>query len=66
METSIVMAVTGIVVGFMQAVIIFMLAGIKKDQADIWERINNHRHEVTCTGQDCRQLKTGDVIIPGG
>ncbi len=66
METSAVMTVIGIVVGFMQAVIIFMLAGIKKDQADIWERINNHRHEVTCTGQDCRQLKTGDVIIPGG
>ena len=57
-------AVVGIIVGFMQAVIIFILAGLKKDMANIWKRMNNHYHEVSCGNDGCKSLRTGNVIIP--
>ncbi len=56
----------GAAVGILQALIIFILVGIKKDQADIWKRMNNHYHEVSCDNEKCRSLKTGNVIIPRG
>jgi len=62
METTVIT----IVIGFLQAIIIFILAGIKKDQADMWKRMNSHYHEVSCANDDCRMLKTGNVIIPRG
>jgi len=58
--------VAGLCIGFLQAIIIFILVGIKKDQADIWKRINSHYHEVACGAAECKGLKTGNVIIPHG
>ena len=60
MDTNVLM----IVVGFMQAIIIFILAGIKKEVADIWHRMNSHYHEVECNNDECKRLKTGNVVIP--
>ena len=54
-----------LVIGFLQAVIIFILVGIKKDQADMWKRMNSHYHTATCDNAGCRTLKTGNVVIPG-
>lgn len=65
METTVI-TIIGIVIGFMQGIIIFLLSGIKKEIADLWERLNNHSHEVNCSGPDCRTLHTGNVIIPRG
>ena len=65
MDTTIVTLV-GIGVGFLQGIIIFLLAGIKAEIADIWKRMNSHYHEVSCEGPDCKALKTGNVIIPHG
>ena len=62
METTIIT----LVIGFLQAIIIFILVGIKKDQTDMWKRMNSHYHEVSCDNTDCRMLKTGNVIIPRG
>ena len=67
METvGIVLTITGICIGFMQGIILFILSGIKKDQADIWSRMNNHYHEISCSNDDCKKLKTGNVVIPHG
>ena len=63
METTII-TVVGIFIGFMQAIIFYILRGIKADQADIWKRMNSHYHEVSCSNEECRTLKTGNVIIP--
>jgi len=63
METTI-MTTIGIFVGFMQGIILYVLKGIKTEQADIWRRMNSHYHEVSCSNEDCRVLKTGNVIIP--
>ncbi|MFH2076620.1 MAG: hypothetical protein ABIJ57_14965 [Pseudomonadota bacterium] len=65
METTIV-AIIGIGVGFLQAIVIFMLSGIKTEIADIWSRMNAHYHEVSCSNDDCKKLRTGNVIIPRG
>jgi len=65
MDTTII-TIAGIVVGFLQAIIIFMLSGIKTEIADIWSRMNSHYHEVSCANDDCRMLKTGNVVIPRG
>jgi len=65
METTIITAV-GIAVGFLQGIVIYILAGIKADQTDIWKRMNSHYHEVSCDNAECRSLKTGNVIIPSG
>ena len=65
MDTTII-AIVGIGVGFLQAIVIFMLRGIKTEIADIWSRVNAHYHEVSCDNDDCRMLKTGNVIIPRG
>lgn len=54
----------GIGAGFLQAIIIFVLMSIKKDIADIWSRIYDHYHEVECDSENCKTLKTGNVIIP--
>lgn len=63
METTIV-TVVGICVGVLQGIIILVLSDIKKDCADIWKRMNSHYHEVSCGNDDCKSLKTGNVIIP--
>ena len=65
MESTFV-AIILVCVGFLQGIVIFILAGIKKDQADIWKRMNSHYHEVSCDNVDCRTLRTGNVIIPRG
>ena len=62
---STVITIVGISVGFLQGIGIYILSGIKKDQADIWKRMNSHYHTATCDNSDCRTLKTGNVIIPG-
>jgi len=63
MDTTIV-TIIGIIVVFLQGLGGYILSGIKKDQADIWKRMNSHYHEVSCENTDCRMLKTGNVIIP--
>ncbi len=63
MDTTII-TIIGIIVVFLQGLGGYILSGIKKDQADIWKRMNSHYHEVSCENTDCRMLKTGNVIIP--
>jgi len=65
METTVI-TIIGIVIGFLQGVMLYVLSGIKEEIADIWKRMNSHYHEVTCTGPECKTLKTGNVIIPHG
>lgn len=52
--------------GALQGVIILLLGWIKLDQAAIWKRMDNHYHEVSCDRAECKNLRTGNVIIPGG
>jgi hypothetical protein len=61
----------GVGVGFMQGIIIFVLMGfrsdmatLKQDMKDMWKRTNSHYHEVSCSNDECKSLKTGNVIIP--
>ena len=63
MEETIV-AIAGISVGFLQGIIILILVGIRNDIVDLWKRVENHAHEVSCSGPDCRSLHSGNVIIP--
>ena len=65
METTVI-AIIGIIVGFLQGIVIFLLSGIKAEIADIWKRMNAHYHEVSCDNADCKALKTGNVVIPRG
>lgn len=65
MESNII-AIVGIIIGFAQGVIIFLLSNIKAEVSDVWKRMNNHYHEITCGSGDCRNLKTGNVVIPRG
>ncbi len=65
METTVI-TIIGIVLGFLQGIMIYILSGIKADQNDMWKRMNNHYHEVSCGNSDCKQLHTGNVIIPRG
>jgi hypothetical protein len=65
METNLV-TIIGIGVGILQTVIIFLLSGIKSEIADIWQRMNNHYHEVSCANDECKKLLTGNVVIPRG
>jgi hypothetical protein len=58
--------IVGIVVGLLQGLILLVLAGIRSDIKDLWERVYNHRHEVRCLGEQCHQVHTGNVIVPGG
>lgn len=61
-----IIGVFGIVIGVLQGVVMFMLADMKSTINATWKRVNNHYHEVSCSNVDCRALKTGHVIIPGG
>jgi hypothetical protein len=63
---SIIVAIIGVVVGFLQASILMILRDMKQDAKNNWMRINNHYHEVSCEGAGCVKLKTGNVIIPRG
>lgn len=65
METAVI-AVSSIGIGFLQGIVIFILSGMKKDQADMWERMNSHYHEASCENENCKKLRTGNVIIPRG
>lgn len=66
MEHTEIIAIIGISVGLLQGIGIFILNGMRKDHEEMWKRMNNHYHEVSCSNDDCKQLKTGNVIIPGG
>lgn len=66
MDPTLLVTVIGILVGFMQAVIILLLTSIRSEINDIWQRMNNHYHEVGCGNKDCTALHTGNVIIPRG
>jgi len=55
----------GAAVGFLQAMILLVLMGIKSDLKDVWNRLHNHYHEVEYGGEDCGKLHTGNVVIPG-
>lgn len=31
---------------------------------DMWHRIYSHYHEISCRNDECREMKTGNVIVP--
>jgi len=64
MEAVHVLVVVGVVIGFMQAIIIMLLVGLKGELNDVWDRIYNHYHEIECDNRDCTALHTGSVVIP--
>ena len=66
MEPTLLVAIIGIVVGFLQGIIILLLNSIRNEINDIWQRMNNHYHEVGCGNKDCTALHTGNVFIPRG
>jgi hypothetical protein len=57
--------VVGILIGFLQAMVLLVLNGIRNDIKDIWKRIYHHYHEVKCPNSDCNAVRTGNVIVPG-
>lgn len=64
MEAVHVLVVIGIVIGFMQAIIIMLLIGLKSELKDVWERVYNHYHVIECDNRDCTALHTGNVVVP--
>jgi hypothetical protein len=58
------LALVGIAFTLIQGLCFFILVGIKADITEIWKRIYNHYHEIECTNNDCKKVKTGNVIIP--
>lgn len=64
--SEIILAIAGLAIGILQTIIISMLSDLKQSVASVWKRMNNHYHVVECSNADCRGLKTGNVIIPGG
>ena len=63
---SYILTLVGIVIGFMQAVMIMLLLGLKGDIKDLWDRVYNHYHEIECPNSDCTAVKTGNVVVPHG
>lgn len=63
---SYIITLVGIVIGFMQAVMIMLLLGLKGDIKDLWDRVYNHYHEIECNNADCTAVKTGNVVVPHG
>ena len=61
-----VIAIIGIAVGFMQAVILLYLSSIKADIKDVWERMYDHTHTIKCSGKDCDVRETGGIVVPLG
>jgi len=61
-----VITIIGIVIGFLQGIMLFLLSGIKSEVSDVWKRINNHYHEISCGNDDCKKLVTGNIVIPRG
>ena len=64
MEAVHVIAVVGIVISFMQAIIIMLLVGLKGELNDVWDRVYNHYHIIECDNRDCTALHTGNVVVP--
>ena len=48
MGTGMVIALSAAAIGVLQALIIFILIGIRANQDAMWKRLNNHYHEVEC------------------
>ncbi len=62
---TIVVAVSGVFIGILQGLILMILNGIRGDIKDLWSRIYDHYHEITCSNDQCHMLKTGNVVVPG-
>lgn len=70
-----IIVIVGIGVGFLQALVIVILTGIKTEvksvreelaskERDIWKRVYAHYHEIDCSNDDCDARRTGNVIVP--
>jgi len=64
MTENIIITAIGGVVALLQALMIFILAGIRNDNKELWKRIYGHYHEIQCSNDECRTVKTGNVIVP--
>lgn len=64
MDSVHILTAVGIIIGFMQAVMIMLLLGLKGDIKDLWDRIYNHYHLIGCDNKACTALHTGSVVIP--
>ena len=64
-NTALASGIVAGIVGLLQGVILFVLAGIKSDIRNLWDRADRHYHEVECPSERCRAIKTGNVIVPG-
>jgi hypothetical protein len=55
----------GSLIAILQALILFILKGLKDEQKEMWNRLYRHYHKVHCDHAQCKDLETGDVIISG-
>jgi len=56
----------GLVLGGVKSMLNGMEDRTAKEVEDVWDRVNNHYHEIQCGNKDCTALHTGNVIIPRG
>ncbi len=61
-----ILTIVGILIGFLQAIMIMLLLGLKGDMKDLWDRVYNHYHEIECNRVECTAIRTGNVVIPHG
>ena len=58
----------GILMSVLLTILLFMVAGLKADftelKKDIWHRLYNHTHVVSCDNHSCDVRQTGNVIVP--
>jgi len=66
MGTDMVVAISAASVGVLQALIIFILINVRRGQEEMWKRVNSHYHEASCDNGSCKNLRTGNVILPQG
>lgn len=66
MDWTVTLSIVGVVVAFLQFIMVYQLHDLKSSFKDVWRRLNNHYHEVECNNEACKKLQTGNVIIPRG
>ena len=61
---NVAVTVIGVLLAFLQSVIIMLLSNLRNDMLGLRKRMYSHYHEIECNGSSCDARRTGDVIVP--
>ena len=63
---ALMVAVIGALLVILNGMGLYIMAGMRADMKDIWDRMYNHEHTIDCDNADCAKKTNGVLVLHGG